>query len=129
MTVSGPPGLVIEDPIFPPTERLRLESVDLELPVWSGTVDVQVPFYAVGELASETRPLDTDSADIEVAVRYQACDDTQCFIPRSRTLKLDVPLAMGAMPNSPRLRGISGATVDMDWDAHMKRLVERKLGS
>ena len=33
------------------------------------------------------------------------------------------------MPNSPRFNGITGATVDMDWDTHMKRLVERKLGS
>jgi len=64
-----------------------------------------------------------------VTVRYQACDEVQCLIPRSRTLHLDVPLAIGAMPNSPRFRGITGATVDMDWDAHMKRIVERMLGS
>jgi hypothetical protein len=33
------------------------------------------------------------------------------------------------MPNSPRLRRIPGVTVDMDWETHMKRLVERKRGN
>ncbi|MGI9622472.1 MAG: peroxiredoxin, partial [Acidimicrobiales bacterium] len=66
---------------------------------------------------------------LAVTVRYQACDEVQCFVPRTRTLRLDVPLALGAMPNSPRFRGGSVATVDMDWDAHMKRLVERKRGN
>jgi hypothetical protein len=38
--VQGPPGLVVEEPMLPPSEPLRLESLDVELPVWSGTVDI-----------------------------------------------------------------------------------------
>ena len=37
--------------------------------------------------------------EVDVTVRYQACDDVQCFIPRSRTLRLEVPIGPGAMPN------------------------------
>jgi hypothetical protein len=127
LTVSGPPGLVIEAPIFPPTEILRLEGMDVELPVWSGTVDIIVPFYAVGELASETRPLDMDSAEIEVGIRYQACDDAVCFPPKTETLALrleldviDVP-ALGAHMGHGQREGSFRAA------PHMARLMLRKL--
>jgi hypothetical protein len=62
------------------------ESVGVDLEVWGGTVDIVVPFYAKGELASETRPLDAENIDIEVRVRYQACTDTECLLPL-RTLR------------------------------------------
>ena len=62
VTVTGPPGLAVQDPILPPTTPLRLESLDVTLHVWSGTVDIVVPVYAKGELASEVRPLDQDSS-------------------------------------------------------------------
>ena len=127
VTVSAPPGLVVEDPIFPPTETLRLESMNLELPVWSGTVDILVPFYAVGLLASETRPLDMDTAEIQVDIRYQACDDAVCFPPRTEKLVLqldldviDVPALGPHMGHGQREASFSGAP-------HMARLMLRKL--
>ena len=96
--------------------------------VWDGTIDFVMDVWGDSTIGAEIAE-GAESMEIDVTIRYQACDDHRCFIPRSRTLSLDVPLALGAMPNSPRLRGITGATVDMDWDTHMKRLVERKLGS
>jgi len=127
VTVSAPPGLVVEDPIFPPTETLRLEELGMELPVWSGTVDIVVPFYAIGELASESRPLDTDTAEIEVRIRYQACDDAVCFPPKTETLALqldldviDVPALGMHMGHGQREGTFSGAP-------HMARLMLRKL--
>lgn len=127
VTVAAPPGLVVEDPVFPPTETLRLESMGMELPVWSGSVDIVVPFYAVGELASETRPLDMETAEIEVGIRYQACDDAVCFPPKTEKLALqpdldviDVPALGMHMGHGQREGSFSGAP-------HMARLALRKL--
>ena len=92
----------------PPTYELELPGVAQPLHVWAGTVDFVMDVWADSTIGKAIAA-GTDSIEVEVTVRYQACDDSQCFIPRNRTLKLEVPLALGAMPNSPRLRGISGA--------------------
>jgi hypothetical protein len=127
VSVSAPAGLVVEDPIFPATETLRLESLGMELPVWSGTVDVVVPFYAVGELASETRPLDTDRAEIEVEVRYQACDDSVCFPPKTEKLALTIDLDVIDVPALGTHMGHGQREGSFSSTPHMARLMLRKL--
>jgi hypothetical protein len=127
VTVSAPPGLVVEDPIFPPTETLQLESMGMELPVWSGTVDIVVPFYAVGELASETRPLDVDSVEIEVGVRYQACDDAVCFPPKTEKLALRLDLDVIDVPAIGTHMGHGQRKGSYNGHPHMVRLMLRKL--
>jgi AhpC/TSA family/Thiol:disulfide interchange protein DsbD, N-terminal len=127
VTVEGPPGLVLESPIFPPTTPLRLASLGLELPVWAETFDVVVPFHAVGELASETRPLDEDSATIEVTVRYQACDREQCLLPRTEKLHLEVPLDVVDVPALSLHKGHGQREGNFDATPHMLRLVLRSL--
>ena len=57
ISVTGPEGLQVMPAQFPASNALRLESLDVELQVWSGQVDVVIPIYATGELASECRPL------------------------------------------------------------------------
>ena len=128
ITIDGPDGLRHGVVKTPSTHELQLPGMPEPLHVWDGTVDFVMDMWADSTIG-EAIIGGTKSIEIDVTVRYQACDDTQCFIPRSRTLMLDVPLALGAMPNSHRLHGITGATVDMDWDTHMKRLVDRKLGN
>ena len=128
IAVQGPDGFRHGEVEAPPTREFTLPGVAEPLHVWDGTVDFVMDTWAdsiIGKAIADG----ADSISVEVTVRYQACDDAQCFIPRTRTLGLQVPLALGAMPNSPRLRGISGATVEMDWESHMKRLVERKSSS
>lgn len=127
ITVDGPDGFRHDTVEAPPTHEFDLPGVAGPLHVWDSSVDFVMDVWADSTIAKEIAS-GAESIEIEVSVRYQACDDAQCFIPRRRTLKLDVPLAVGAMPNSPRFRGTSAATVDMDWDAHMKRLLERKRG-
>jgi hypothetical protein len=129
VTVSGPPGLVVEEPVFPPTRTLRLESMGLELPVWSGTVDIVVPFHAVGELASETRPLETDSISIEVGVRYQACDDVVCLPPRTEKLVLRAALDVVDVPALGTHMGHGQREGSFRAERHMARLMLRKLRS
>jgi hypothetical protein len=125
--VSAPPGLVVEDPIFPPTETLRLESMDMALPVWSGTVDIIVPFYAIGVLASETRPLDSDTAEIEVGIRYQACNDEVCFPPKTERLVLQPELDVIDVPALGTHMGHGQREGSFHGTPHMVRLMLRKL--
>jgi hypothetical protein len=125
--VSGPPGLVVEEPIFPPTEILRLESMGVELPVWTGSLDILVPFYATGELASETRPLDTDSVELEVEIRYQACSHATCSLPKTETLKLPLKLDVVDVPDLGLHRGHGQREGNFSGGRHMTRLVLRKF--
>ena len=124
--VTGPPGFVVEDTILPPTTPLRLDALDLELPVWSGTVDFVIPFYANGELASETRPLDTDKVSIEVDVRYQACDDDACLLPKTEKLSLDLALDVIDVPNLGMHMGHGQREAAYSNGAHLRRLILRK---
>jgi hypothetical protein len=124
--VAGPPGLVIEDPITPPTERLHLESLDVDLEVWSGQVDIRIPVYPVGELASETRPLDTDATHVQVTVRYQACNDDSCLLPRTEKLSLEIPLDVIDVPGLGMHTG-HGQREGENWNRHLLRLMLRKV--
>jgi hypothetical protein len=125
--VLGPPGLVVEEPIFPPTESLRLESMGVDLPVWTGSLDILVPFYANGELASETRPLDADCAQLEVEIRYQSCSDATCSPPKTEKLKLDLNLDVIDVPDLGIHRGHGQREGNFSGARHMARLVLRKL--
>ena len=125
--MSGPPGLEIEDLIAPPTTPLHLSELDADLQVWSGTVDLRIPFYPVGELASETRPLDWDSVPIEVKIRYQACNDETCLLPQSKTLRLDVPLDVIDVPNLSVHTGHGQREGTYSAAPQMLRLIARKV--
>jgi len=127
VTLHGPPGLVVHDPILPPTEPLQLASVGVELPVWSGRVDIVLPFHATGELASEVRPLDTDAITLEVRVRYQACDDEVCLLPRSEKLTLELPLDVIDVPAIPMHMGHGQREGRYDGRRHLRRLFLRKV--
>lgn len=125
--VSGPPGLVAEAMIAPPTTPLRLTSLDVELPVWSGTVDLRVPVYATGELASEVRPLDRDTIELEVRVRYQACDDQVCLLPKTETLRLETKLDVIDVPRISLHTGHGQREGGYDGLPHLLRLLRRKV--
>lgn len=127
ISVSGPPGLIVENPILPPTTPLRLESLGLELPVWSGRVDLQVPFYPNGELASETRPLDADEVALDVTVRYQACDDEACLLPKTETFSFTVPMDVIDIPSLGMHKGHGQREGKFNATPHMLRLFARKL--
>ncbi len=127
VTVTGPEGLAVDAAIYPPTEPLRLESLDLELPVWSGRVDIRVPVYALSALQSECRPLDQDSIDIAVSVRYQACDDTVCLLPKTETFTLTVPMETIHVQSIALHMGHGQQEASFDGSPHLRRLLLRKI--
>ena len=127
VSVTGPPGLVFEEPILPPTRSLRLPNLDVELSVWSGNFDIVVPFYASGELASAVRPLEPESATGEVSVRVQACNDRECLLPRTETLSLEVPLDVVDVPALGIHKGHGQREGNYSTMPHMRRLILRSL--
>ena len=124
--VTGPPGLVVEDPVLPPTEPLHVASASAELAIYPGAFDIVVPFYADGRLASEVRPLDMESARVEVGVRYQACNRDECFLPRTETLHLDIPLDVVDIPAISLHEGHGQRAGNYDGTPHLRRLLMRK---
>ncbi len=125
--VVAPDGFITLEPELPPTETLHLEAMNVDLQVWSGTVDYVIPCYPVGELASETRPLDRDSIDIEVKVRYQACTDQECLLPRTDTLSLTLPMDVIDLPNLGMHAGHGQREGGYDSTPAMRRLLWRKF--
>lgn len=125
--VSGPDGLHFEEMEAPPTAPFELPGVDQPLQVWGGSIDFVIPLYADTSLTGLVRDEDDPSIELTVTIRYQACDDDQCFIPRAQTVSLEVPLRAGAVPAFAGMTGWGGETVAMDSDHHLRRLVDRKL--
>jgi len=126
VTIEGPEGFMVMAPELPATEKLTLPGI-AELNVWHGTVDLIYPFYATGELASECRPLDVLSIDIKVLVRYQACTDQECLLPRTETLTLSLDLDVIDIPAIDLHKGHGQREANYDGTAALKRLLARKI--
>ena len=125
--LSGPPGITVLEPELPATDKLQLAPMDVELNVWSGTVDIVVPFYPTGELASETRPLDSDTIEIEVVVRYQACTDNECLLPKTETIKLTLAMDVIDVPALGFHKGHGQREGTFDSTPALRRLFWRKF--
>ena len=82
--VTGPEGLRVEEPRYPPTEPFRIQGLEEQFQVLTGGVEIVVP------LLSAVRK--GDSVPIEIEVRYQACNERECLLPKTERLHLDVPL-------------------------------------
>jgi hypothetical protein len=124
--VEGPDGLRCEEIERPPTKPFELPGVEVPLHVWEGTVDFVVPVFGNTALAEIIRDNPSPSIDLKIHVRYQACDDAQCFIPRTRTIELNVPLGRGPMPAFAVMKAMGGEVIDMDSEKHMQRLIARQ---
>ena len=124
--VNGPEGLVVEDPVFPPTRTLRLEGSGVELQIFEGTVDIALPVWANSKLVSLVQPLEQTSARLDVTVRYQACDERTCLVPRTERLVVEVPIEPLTVPNLPQLNSAGQTLTPMDSLPHMKKLVRRQ---
>jgi len=124
--VTGPPGVKVGEPSFPPTERLRIDALDLELPVWGGSFDVVIPVYATSELASECHPVERTRATLEVTVHYQACNDSTCLLPKSETLLLEVPVLPVDVQSISLHQGHGQRELAIEGERHLRRLFLRK---
>ena len=127
VTPRGPDGLVFGEPELPDTTSLTLPGIDAALHVWSGSFDITIPFYPDARLASETRPLDRDAIEIAVDVRYQACDDEACLLPRNETLSLTAALDVIDVPKLGMHLGHGQREGAYDAMPHMRRMMGRAI--
>nr|MCS5620087.1 protein-disulfide reductase DsbD family protein [Myxococcota bacterium] len=127
ITPTGPDGLRFGDPVFPPTESLRTPGIDETLPVWHGSFDVAIPFYADSRLISDMQPLDRDAITIEVDLAYQACNDEQCLLPKTEKLSLDVPTEVVDVPHITFADHVGNGQREGNYDGmpHLRRYMWR----
>ncbi len=85
VAVTGTEGLRVGEPQFPATKPFRIEGLQEDFQVLDGEVVIVVP------LVSTMR--EGDSVSIDVEVSYQACNDQECFLPKTEQFHLEVPLA------------------------------------
>lgn len=90
--VTAPDGIMVGEPVYPPTEPFRVEGIDDDFQTFLGDVRIHV---RVDRMETEL-----ESIPLDVTVSYQACTDRECFLPQSKTLHLDVPTA--ALNRRPR---------------------------
>ena len=72
-------------PVFVRGHAAWAEGVGEEFQVFDGTVEFTVP------IVNGNREI--ESLALDVTVRFQACDDKQCFLPQTKQLRVEVPLA------------------------------------
>jgi hypothetical protein len=123
--IDGPDGFRVMEAELPATEKLSLPEI-AELNVWHGTVDLVYPFYATGELVSECRPLDVPSVDIDIKVRYQACTNRECLLPKTENFTLTLDLDVIDIPDIELHRGHGQRQGNYDGTPAVRRLLARK---
>lgn len=124
--VSGPPGFITQEIIWPKPQLLHTEFTDVDLYVWGDRTDIVIPFYADGALVSETRPLDVENINIELSIRYQACTDTECLLPRTESLQLTLNTEVIDVPKLKMHLGHGQRESQYDSTPALRRLIWRK---
>ena len=90
VTVTGPEGLRIGEASYPSTMPFHVDGIDDDLDVFEGEIEVVVPLVSTLH--------EGESLPLEITVQYQACNDHECFLPKTQTLHLDVPIGALNMP-------------------------------
>lgn len=83
-------GIEFGEPVWPAPIKEYNEALELEILTFRGTFTVMLPVKAVDG--------DYDSVGTEVTFHYQACDNSICLAPTSKTIRLNGQL--GAAGNS-----------------------------
>ena len=84
LTLGENEGVVLEQVVYPDPEETFLEVLDERLPTYSGRIVIKARCKGA---RTEEGP-----AEIPVQLSYQACDDTQCFLPETLTIPLQMEL-------------------------------------
>lgn len=74
LTIDAPPGVTVEEVVFPASTDLKQEGIDQPLAVFEHTFDIGVRLA----IAATVAPGDVK---VPLHLRYQACDDRVCFAP------------------------------------------------
>ena len=128
VTILGPKDLQSLPTRYPPTTPMHHKVMNLELNIWRDEVDIVVPFFPAGDLATEAA-LPAAFASIDFEVRYQACNDEECLLPRTERFSIELPIDVVDVPNLSVHRGHGQREGDYDSTPAMRRLLWRKIRS
>ena len=117
-------GILSYEPVTPPTEPLTLSGSGQTLQVYQGDVVLRLP------VAQNARHMQKDDqgrfVTISGRVRWQACDDVECFLPESMPFSFRVeagfPVLGDMGPGVGRVPAMNGAR-------HFQRLIDRHAGT
>ena len=124
--LEAPEGVRWEHGVHPPTRSLGIASLKEPLQVWEEEVEFEILIFGNSTLAPLFETDDIPSLTVTINVRYQSCDDHQCFLPQSRILKLNIPLGKTVIPDFEEFRRASATTVKMDSVEHWQKLSARQ---
>ncbi len=122
--IDPAPALVIGEPSFPPTSVHTLAGTGETLQVYEGGADGEVVVRV--PVTHLSRSL-TDHGDgtwtqrFDGTVRWQACDDQTCHLPRAERFSIEVP----ALPHRGPQHELANPD-GMDVRTHFNRMVERR---
>lgn len=85
LRVRAADGLSPGAPVYPKGRKLRLKGSDFDLFVYSGDIELTLPFSA-------STDAEKGRADLTGWVHYQGCDDRTCFAPDS--IRVLVPVVV-----------------------------------
>lgn len=90
-TLAESPASKPSDVVFPASKILRLEAINESVPVFDGKFRLRRELVIADE--KSVRPLLDSSGNLKIegTLKYQACDDRQCFLPTSVGVKWTLP--------------------------------------
>ena len=90
-------GIEFGDAVWPAPIREYNEALELEILTFRGTFTVEIPVKGIAKDSNDSK-MNYDSLGTEITFHYQACDNSICLAPASKTIRLNGQL--GAMGNA-----------------------------
>ena len=81
LTVPATPSASAGKPVYPQAKRMRLLGSDEDLVIYDGTFALEQPV----SVSKDSPPGETT---LDGSLRYQACDDRHCLLPRTLPVQL-----------------------------------------
>ena len=76
LAIAAKPELAVHPAVYPESKMLRLPAIDETVPVYAGR-------FRVLREVTIGKSVQPGSLTIEGSFRYQACDDTKCYVPET----------------------------------------------
>ena len=89
LTLSGNDDIALERVDYPEPAQTVIQALNEPLPVYTGRMAIKARCIGVSKTVSE------QTFQVNVQLRYQACDDEQCYLPET----LNIPVSLRFLPH------------------------------
>lgn len=93
ISIAAPEGVIIRDARYPDTVPFKIDGLPEEFQVFDADTRIIVPI--------ESRIREPGTVALDIEVRYQACNERECFTPRTERLRVEFQ-AGSMVPGRPR---------------------------